>query len=188
MRRAHARRILIIDACRDNPYANAGTRSVGARGGLVNIQPPRGAGGIFILYSAGYGQTAADRLSDTDPETTSVYTRILLRKLAVEGKPITDLAREVREDVEALAATIKHDQRPAITMSFPGRRSISARRALPRSKAHRAMSSSAFWNSIKDLRTAALFRDYLEKFGDRAVFASIAREKIASLRSGRSSP
>ena len=47
------------------------------------------------------------------PEPTSVYTRILLRKLAVEGKPITDLAREVREDVEALAATIKHDQRPA---------------------------------------------------------------------------
>ncbi|HWV40711.1 caspase family protein [Pseudorhodoplanes sp.] len=107
--------IAIVDACRDNPYAQSGTRSVGRRGGLVepSRRPVKGQGGFFILFSAGFGQTAADRLDDNDREPTSVYTRTLLRKIAVEGKPITDLAREVREDVEELAATVNHEQRPA---------------------------------------------------------------------------
>src|SRR5262249_33558434 len=73
--------ILIIDACRDNPYAGAGTRSVGASGGLANFQLAKGpGGGIFIMYAAGVGQTAADRLAQNDPEPTSLFTRILLRK------------------------------------------------------------------------------------------------------------
>ncbi len=107
--------IAIVDACRDNPYAQSGTRSIGRNGGLVEPQrrPAKGQGGFFIMFSAGFGQTAADRLNDADREPTSVYTRTLLRKIAVEGKPITDLAREVREDVEALVATINHEQRPA---------------------------------------------------------------------------
>jgi uncharacterized protein len=107
--------IAIVDACRDNPYAQSGTRSVGRRGGLVepSRRPAKGQGGFFILFSAGFGQTAADRLDDNDREPTSVYTRTLLRKIAVEGKPITDLAREVREDVEELASTVNHEQRPA---------------------------------------------------------------------------
>ena len=46
--------IFIIDACRDNPYAQAGTRSVGMTRGLARIDAPKG----FIMYSAGYGQTA----------------------------------------------------------------------------------------------------------------------------------
>lgn len=107
--------IAIVDACRDNPYAKSGTRSIGRGGGLVepSRRPAKGQGGFFILFSAGFGQTAADRLDDNDREPTSVYTRTLLRKIAVEGKAITDLAREVREDVEALAATVNHEQRPA---------------------------------------------------------------------------
>lgn len=107
--------IAIVDACRDNPYAQSGTRSIGRTGGLVEPgrRPVRGQGGFFILFSAGFGQTAADRLNDNDREPTSVYTRTLLSKIGVEGKAITDLAREVREDVEALAATVNHEQRPA---------------------------------------------------------------------------
>jgi|GEM_PF-6554062 len=107
--------IAIIDACRDNPYAQSGTRSIGRSGGLVEPgrRPVKGQGGFFIMFSAGFGQTAADRLNDNDREPTSVYTRTLLNKISVEGKPITDLAREVREDVEALAATVNHEQRPA---------------------------------------------------------------------------
>ena len=107
--------IAIVDACRDNPYAQSGIRSIGRGGGLVEPgrRPAKGQGGFFILFSAGFGQTAADRLNDNDREPTSVYTRMLLSKIGVEGKPITDLAREVREDVEALAATVNHEQRPA---------------------------------------------------------------------------
>jgi uncharacterized protein len=105
--------LLFIDACRDNPYAKNSTRSIGIEGGLV--EQPRRPKGTFITYSAGIGQTAADRLSDSDPEPTSVFMRELLAKMAVQGKSIIDLVREVREDVEAVSATMRppHEQRPA---------------------------------------------------------------------------
>ena len=66
--------IAIVDACRDNPYAKSGTRSIGRGGGLVepSRRPAKGQGGFFILFSAGFGQTAADRLDDNDREPTSV--------------------------------------------------------------------------------------------------------------------
>ena len=105
--------LLFIDACRDNPYAKNSTRSIGIEGGLV--EQPRRPKGTFITYSAGIGQTAADRLSDSDPEPTSVFMRELLTKMSVQGKSIIDLVREVREDVEAVSATMRppHEQRPA---------------------------------------------------------------------------
>ena len=181
--------ILILDACRDNPYATAGTRSTGGRGGLVSVQPPKGPGGIFILYSAGYGQTAADRLADNDPEPTSVYTRTLLRKIGVEGKAITDLAREVREDVEALASTIRHEQRPAYYDELSGPPFYFAPPREQAASPDRAREVElAFWNSIKDSRSAALYREYLEKFGERATFASIARTRLDELRAAEPQP
>ncbi len=181
--------IFIIDACRDNPYANA-DRSLGPRG-LAMIQPPRGAGGIFIMYSAGYGQTAADRLSDRDPESTSVYTRALLKKIRIEGKALTDIAREVREDVEALAATANHEQRPAYYDELSGPPFYFVPQKAGITIANRSPEFElAFWNSIKDARSTSLYQDYLDKFGEQATFASIAHHMLKQLdaREAQASP
>ncbi len=75
-------RILIIDACRDNPFDQVGVRSVGGTRGLARVEAPAGT---FILYSAGYRQTALDSLGPDDPEPTSVYTRVLLTHLVRAG-------------------------------------------------------------------------------------------------------
>ena len=105
-----ATRIFIIDACRDNPFAQAGSRGVGGTRGLTRVEAPAGT---FILYSAGYNQTALDRLNDADAAPTSVYTRVLTEKMTEPGKPLAELAREVRSDVEVLAKSAGHEQRPA---------------------------------------------------------------------------
>src|ERR1041384_7063943 len=55
--------ILVLDACRDNPFAIEGKRSIGMTRGLARMDP---AEGMFVLFSAGQGQSALDRLSDTD--------------------------------------------------------------------------------------------------------------------------
>jgi hypothetical protein len=102
--------VVVIDACRNNPFKQPGLRSVGGERGLARIEPGRG---IFSLYSAGIGQTALDRLGDGDPDPNSVFTRVLIGAL---GRPEIDLATlaiEVREEVARLAGTIGHDQRPA---------------------------------------------------------------------------
>ncbi len=110
--------LLIVDACRDNPFPRAGTRSLGSSRGLGRVEgAPEGT---FILFSAGNGQTALDRLSDQDPDPNSVFTRILLPRLSEPGVPVHELAREVRTEVRQLARTVGHDQFPAVYDQFDG--------------------------------------------------------------------
>jgi uncharacterized caspase-like protein len=102
--------VLILDACRDNPFPQEGTRSLGGSRGLAPVAAPEGT---FILFSAGAGQTALDGMGGKDRELNSVFTRSLLRRLDEPGQPIQDIARLVRRDVEELAASVNHKQRPA---------------------------------------------------------------------------
>jgi len=101
--------VWVIDACRDNPFRAAG-RTLGGSGGLVNMEGPAGT---FVFYSAGFGQTALDRLeSDSATEKNSVYTRTLLKLLSQHSDdPVTTMAVTIRPIVRDLARP--HDQRPA---------------------------------------------------------------------------
>jgi len=101
---------LVIDACRDNPFAIKTGRSVGGTRGLALVVPPRGT---FIMYSAGAGEAALDRLSDADPENNSVFTRTLVPLLAQGGLSLPELARETRRRVHDLAASAGRSQTPA---------------------------------------------------------------------------
>ncbi|WP_149142601.1 caspase family protein [Gemmobacter caeruleus] len=108
--RGAATTVLILDACRDNPFPKRGTRSVGSGRGLAPAEPTEGS---FILFSAGSGQTALDRLSDSDADPNSVFTRNLLPFLNDPDEPLQDIVRDLRREVEAQAASIGHRQRPA---------------------------------------------------------------------------
>lgn len=101
---------LVLDACRDNPFPREGTRSLGGTRGLTAVNVPKGT---FILYSAGVGQAALDRLSEDDTDPNSVFTRVLLPRLVEPGLSVRDLAVQVRSEVESLAAMVGHQQRPA---------------------------------------------------------------------------
>ena len=104
--------VLIIDACRNNPFPDDGLgRSLGATRGLARVQPPAGA---MVVFSAGTGQEALDRLSNNDPDPNSVFTRKLLPLLSTPGLPMHEAARRLRSQVEDLALRIDHRQRPAI--------------------------------------------------------------------------
>jgi uncharacterized caspase-like protein len=101
---------LVLDACRDNPFDATGTRSIGGTRGLERTDAPSG---VFVLFSAGIGQAALDRLNDGDSDPNSVFTRELLPVLGQKGLTLTGLAKAVQKDVADLAATINHQQQPA---------------------------------------------------------------------------
>ncbi|MCJ7873664.1 ABC transporter substrate-binding protein [Phaeobacter sp. J2-8] len=69
--------VAIIDACRNNPFKPPeGRRSACMTRGLAPLSPRTGS---FIVYSAGEGQEALDRLPDDPPEQKlSVFTRSFL--------------------------------------------------------------------------------------------------------------
>ncbi len=102
--------VVILDACRDNPFVDGKGRGLGGTRGLARVEPPSGT---FVMFSAGAGETALDRLSDDDSDPNSVYTRTLLPSLQTPGKSITEIARDVRRGVRDLANKVNHVQTPA---------------------------------------------------------------------------
>jgi uncharacterized caspase-like protein len=104
--------LIIIDACRDNPFRAGQTRSVGAARGLSRVEPAKGS---FVMYSAGAGEKAIDGLGGADADPNSPYTRTLLLILQTPGLSLQQIATRVRNDVVELArrAYPPHEQTPA---------------------------------------------------------------------------
>ena len=101
--------LAIVDACRDNPFKGAG-RAIGARG----LAPVTAATGQMILYSAGAGQEALDRLGPKDSDPNGVFTRVLIREMDKPGVPVDQMLRNVRDQVVRLARSVNHEQVPAL--------------------------------------------------------------------------
>lgn len=101
--------VLILDACRDNPFVGLRTRSTGLTRGLAIESPPQGT---FLMFSADEGQQALDSLGEGDSNPNSVFTRTLLPLLETPGLDIVEIARQARGQVEALARSIDHAQFP----------------------------------------------------------------------------
>lgn len=115
--RAPTSLIAVIDACRNNPFEAIGTRGIGADRGLARVDAPAG---VLVLFSAGAGQTALDRLGSGDTVKNSVFTRVLTKYLSKPGLSHILLAKQVQTEVRALARTQNHEQQPAFYDQIDG--------------------------------------------------------------------
>jgi hypothetical protein len=105
--------LALIDACRNNPFLKTSlTKSV--MGGSKGLAPTTPATGQLIVYSAGSGQEALDRLGESDNVKNGLFTRVFLQEMKKVDLPIDRVIKNVRTEVVRLAKTIGHDQVPAI--------------------------------------------------------------------------
>ena len=89
-------RLVILDACRENPFATSmtktsATRSIGR--GLAQVEPETGT---LVAYSAKAGQVALDGDGENSP-----YVIALTNRIRSPGLEIGKLFRLVRDDVLA---------------------------------------------------------------------------------------
>lgn len=101
--------LAVIDACRDNPFKGKG-RAIGGRG----LAPTTAATGQMIMFSAGSGQQALDRLGDQDKERNGLFTRIFVKEMQKPGLSVDRVLRNVRNEVVRLARSVGHEQTPAL--------------------------------------------------------------------------
>jgi Caspase domain len=85
-----AARIVILDACRDNPFG-AKTRNIRAAGGLAEMA----ARGALIAYSSAPGAAAEDGPAGTN----SIYTKHLADEMMKEGIEVEQMFKNVRVKV-----------------------------------------------------------------------------------------
>ena len=182
--------LAIIDACRDNPFKGKG-RNMATRG----LAPTSAASGQMIIFSAGAGQQALDRLGDTDKTSNGVFTRVLLREIEQGRQPIDRALKSVRAEVVRLAKSIGHDQVPALYDQSIGdfyfRRGGSAEpapvvggEAEPEAVAAVAPVPAAersLWEAVKNANAIDDYEAYLSRHPDGS-FAAEARSRIVALK------
>lgn len=83
--------IVVLDACRNNPFARSWNRDAGERGGLAQISAPTGT---FIAYATSPDQTASDGTG-----RNGLYTAELLKFIKQPNLKIEETFKEVRKAV-----------------------------------------------------------------------------------------
>ena len=101
--------LALIDACRDNPFKMA-SRALGGRG----LAPTTAAPGQMVIFSAGSGQQALDKMGPADKNKNGLFTRVFLKEMQKTGVSIDRIVRNVRTEVVEMAKSVGHDQVPAI--------------------------------------------------------------------------
>jgi uncharacterized caspase-like protein len=107
-------RVLVLDACRDNPFANELRRSLGAsravplQRGLAKLDNPQG---MIVAYATQAGQTAEDGDGRNSPYTTAFLDNIKA------PEEIGTIFRRISSDVYE---STKHSQLPELSLSIIG--------------------------------------------------------------------
>ena len=117
MNGARALRLVVLDACRVNPFKDQMRRTVASRGptdrGLA--RPPETGPGTLVVYAAKEGEVAVDDAGGAN----SPFASALIAELKVPGVELRRVFDNVRDDV--LEAT-DNRQQPFTYGSLPGRR------------------------------------------------------------------
>ncbi len=182
-------KMVVIDACRNNPFAagmkrtNA-TRSIGR--GLSRVEPSTGT---LVAYSAKEGTVADDGERENSP-----YAAALLRYLEEPGLEINLMFRKVRDEV--LAET-GNRQEPFTYGSLPGESiflvppvpaaadGVQALAQMPAPAtsppaAVAAPEDREAWNGVKDTESIAILKSFADRY-PQSLYADFARARIAEL-------
>jgi hypothetical protein len=105
-------RLVMLDACRDNPFVNQMRRSVATRSigrGLTNVEPEAGT---LVVYAAKHGQVALDGDGGNSP-----FVAALTKRMKTPGLEVRRLFDHVRDDVLEMT---NRAQQPFSYGSLPG--------------------------------------------------------------------
>ena len=165
--------IVVLDACRDNPFARSWRSS---SSGLAQLSAPNGS---FVVFATAPGSVAADGLG-----RNGVFTRHLLASLK---HPDSDIDRVFTRVAAGVARESNKKQVPWKSSSltgefrFSGAVQVGSVPAAP--EMSEAQREDAFWVDAKAVGNREAFEGYLESY-PKGRYASLARANIARLAAG----
>ncbi len=179
-------KVVILDACRNNPFRDTMRRSSGTRGigqGLAKPPDPE-EGDMLVAYAAEAGSTAEDGTGGNSP-----FAAALARHLPDPDVDIRIMFGRIRDDVRTAT---QRRQEPAVYESLGGEQFF-MKTAVPAGGAiltagppafapapdARAL-DLAFWQSVQASDDRAQLQAYLDQY-PKGTFAAAARAKIAAL-------
>lgn len=168
--------LVILDACRNNPFAARMKRTVRTRSVMRGLRSVEPNANVLVAYAAKDGTVADDGEGRHSPFTTA-----LLRHIETPGLEINLMFRHVRDDV--IVAT-NREQQPFVYGSLSREEiylkpsaAIEARREPVRSQDYEL----AYWESIKQSTNIGEFESYLSAYPE-GIFAGLAKLRIEELK------
>ena len=173
--------LVILDACRNNPFAAKIKRSISTRAVARGLAPTEPSDNVLVAYAARDGTTASDGDGRNSPFTTA-----LLRHIETPGLEISFLFRRVRDDV--MLAT-KREQQPFVygslskeeiylkapTLSAPARPNADPVAAA-------VAEDEKFWQAIPTSAAVGSYEAYLSRYPGGS-HAAEARRRIKDIKS-----
>ena len=175
--------IVLVDACRDNPFRmrfGGEGRGTALGGGLA---PARAATGTLVAFATAPGMVARDGSGVNSPFTTALLRHIELPGVEVR-KLMADVRKEVRELTRGQQIPWEHSAlegefyfKPAAAVPQAPRVAV----AIPAAPGPEA--ELAFWQGVRDSADPADLHEFLGRFPE-GMFAPLARNRLARLNSG----
>jgi len=176
-------RLIMLDACRDNPFMRSMKRTIGTRAvgrGLAPVEPT--SVNTLIGYAAKAGSTALD-----GEGTNSPYATALLNNLAIPGLDLRIAFGRVRDEV--LKVT-RNKQEPFVYGSLGGTNVsiidspgasvtvVTPPAQSPTSPVDRAAQA---WGVIQNTTSVAVIEDFIRQYGNTS-YGSMARARLEELK------
>lgn len=162
--------IVILDACRDNPFVKRKSRSVG--GGLAQMNAGKGT---LIAFATAPGKTASDGSGNN-----GLFTEHFLRTVKQPGLKVEDVFKRVRAGVEKDSGGAQIPwENTSLTGDFyfinpePGQQAVMQ-------TTDEATIELEYWNSVKASNDPADLAAYLKKY-PKGRFADLADNRMRSL-------
>jgi hypothetical protein len=165
-------RLVILDACRDNPFAQTMKRRVAMRAlsrGLARMEPT--LGDTLIAYAAKAGSTAEDGDGANSP-----FAAALIKHLTVPGLDVRLAFGRVRDEVLKRTA---NKQEPFVYGSLGGE-GISLVPALAQPKVEEASDAKADYERAERIGTKKAWEFFLSSHRE-GLYAGFARAQLAKL-------
>ena len=190
-------KLIILDACRNNPFIEAMAASSGTRAiqkGLAKVEP-EGAD-TLVAYASRAGTVALDGSG-----TNSPFAEALSKYIAQPGVDIRIALGQVRDEVVKVT---QRKQEPFVYGSLGGAQIYLSIKELNVTVNNNAdtkteekkeevapngiSSAAADWQNIKDLADKELLEAFIAKHGADAVYKMLAEKKLKLLAAAEANP
>ena len=188
-------KIVVLDACRDNPVANELKRKLAALRGTRGAEVTRGlspisgnsVSGLLVAYATQADETALDGKGRNSPFTAAFIKNV--------GDPDTDIRQMFFHVQDEVVRDTDGKQRPEISVSLVGEYKlkitiitpIKPSETLPPAVTPAAPVAGGLgeaertWGYVKDTTSPDVLEDFVRTFPN-SIFAKVAREKLEQLK------
>jgi len=164
--------IVILDACRNNPYARS-FRSTTR--GLTRMNPPKGS---LVLYATSLGEVAADGSG-----RNGIFTQHLLKAMDTPNYTVEKVFKSTANKVYTATNKKQMPWQEGVMLGdfyFSGKKNTGVTSVAPNFSAPMVNSQQAeiaFWQSIQSETNVAYFKSYLSQY-PKGIYAELAKLKI----------